>query len=61
MTPWTSGNNAFWATEGNAIADQNTWISIPTLLLAFAVWMVWGAVVVQLPATGFKYSTDELF
>ena len=30
-------------------------------MLAFAVWMVWSAVVVELPNVGFKLSTRELF
>jgi len=43
------------------IAARNLWISIPALLLAFAVWMVWSVVVVNLPAIGFRYTTDQLF
>ena len=58
---WTPEDKAFWEEEGKAIAYLNLWISIPALFLAFAVWMVWSAVVVQLPAVGFKYSTDQLF
>ncbi|MGZ5226698.1 MAG: NarK family nitrate/nitrite MFS transporter, partial [Burkholderiales bacterium] len=58
---WTPEDKAFWENQGKAIANLNLWISIPALFLAFAVWMVWSAVVVQLPAVGFKYSTDELF
>ena len=61
LTLWTPEDKAFWVTEGQAIANQNLWISIPALFLAFAVWMVWSAVVTQLPAAGFDYSTDELF
>ena len=37
------------------------WISIPALLLSFAVWMVWSVVVAKLPAIGFTYTTDQLF
>jgi NNP family nitrate/nitrite transporter-like MFS transporter len=58
---WTPDDKAFWEQEGRAVANLNLWISIPALFLAFAVWMVWSAVVVQLPAVGFKYTTDELF
>jgi NNP family nitrate/nitrite transporter-like MFS transporter len=58
---WTPEDKAFWEQEGRAVANLNLWISIPALFLAFAVWMVWSAVVVQLPAVGFKFSTDELF
>ncbi len=47
--------------KGRAIARRNLWISIPALLLAFAVWMVWSVVVAKLPAVGFKFTTDQLF
>ncbi|HEU0202215.1 MAG TPA: MFS transporter, partial [Burkholderiaceae bacterium] len=61
LTIWTPEDKAFWETEGKVIANQNLWLSIPALFLAFAVWMVWSAVVTQLPAVGFKFSTDQLF
>jgi NNP family nitrate/nitrite transporter-like MFS transporter len=61
LTLWTPEDKTFWETEGKAVANQNLWLSIPALFLAFAVWMVWSAVVTQLPGAGFKYSTDELF
>ena len=37
------------------------WISIPALLLAFAVWQVWSVAVVNLPNIGFQYSPNQLF
>jgi len=58
---WRPEDNAFWEKEGRAIARRNLWLSIPALLLAFAVWMVWSVVVAKLPAIGFKFSTGELF
>ncbi len=58
---WTPEDKAFWEREGRAIANQNLWLSIPALFLAFAVWMVWSAVVTKLPNVGFTYSTNELF
>ncbi len=58
---WDIENSAFWHEEGRAIAQLNLWISIPALLLSFAVWMVWSVVVVRLPEVGFPYSTDQLF
>jgi NNP family nitrate/nitrite transporter-like MFS transporter len=61
LTIWTPEDKAFWEREGKALANINLWISIPALFLAFAVWMVWSAVVVHLPAVGFKYTTDQLF
>jgi NNP family nitrate/nitrite transporter-like MFS transporter len=61
LTEWEPENDAFWAKAGRRIANRNLWISIPALLLAFAVWMVWSVVVVNLPSIGFKFSPDELF
>ncbi len=58
---WEPEDKAFWEAEGKRIATQNLWISIPALLLSFAVWMVWSVVVVRLPEVGFAYSTDQLF
>ncbi len=61
LTHWEPEDKAFWEREGKRIATRNLWISIPALLLAFAVWMVWSVVVVNLPNIGFKYTTNELF
>jgi MFS transporter, NNP family, nitrate/nitrite transporter len=58
---WRPEDQAFWDKEGRAIARRNLWISIPALLLAFAVWMVWSVVVAKLPQIGFKFTTGELF
>ncbi|MEN9924882.1 MAG: hypothetical protein RL268_1008, partial [Pseudomonadota bacterium] len=46
---------------GQRIASRNLMISIPALLLAFSVWMVWSVVVAKLPLIGFDYTTDQLF
>ena len=61
LTVWTPEDRAFWQREGSAIANLNLLISIPALLLAFAVWMVWSVVVVNLPSIGFKFTTNQLF
>ncbi|MCW3147167.1 NarK family nitrate/nitrite MFS transporter [Stutzerimonas stutzeri] len=58
---WRPEDPQFWASTGKAIATRNLWISIPALLLAFAVWMVWSTVIVRLNAIGFGFSTDQLF
>ena len=49
LTVWDPENKEFWEREGKATANRNLWISIPALFLAFAVWMVWSVVVVNLP------------
>ncbi len=61
INTWEPESMSFWLKEGKATANRNLWISIPALLLAFAVWMVWSVVVVNLPNIGFKYSTNQLF
>ncbi len=58
---WRPEEADFWAKTGKAIASRNLWLSIPALLLSFAVWMVWSVVVAKLPAIGFAYDTDQLF
>jgi len=61
LTRWEPEDGAFWQSQGRAVARRNLWISIPALLLAFSVWMVWSVVVVNLPNIGFKFTTNELF
>jgi len=58
---WRPEDETFWQEKGKKIAARNLWISIPALLLAFSVWMVWSVVVAKLPSIGFDYSTDQLF
>jgi NNP family nitrate/nitrite transporter-like MFS transporter len=61
LTDWRPEDPAFWNATGRAIARRNLWISIPALLLSFAVWQVWSVVVAKLPSVGFTFSTDQLF
>lgn len=61
LADWRPEDPIFWARTGRAIARRNLFISIPSLLLSFAVWMVWSVVVAKLPAVGFKFTTDQLF
>jgi NNP family nitrate/nitrite transporter-like MFS transporter len=61
LTDWRPEDAEFWAREGKGIANRNLWISIPCLLLAFSVWMVWSVVVAKLPAVGFEFTTSQLF
>src|SRR5690625_1734241 len=58
---WRPEDAVFWESAGKRIAARNLWISIPCLLLAFAVWMVWSAVTVRLNSIGFAFGTNELF
>ena len=61
LSKWEPENAAFWSKEGSAIANRNLWISIPALMLAFSVWMLWSVVAANLDKAGFKFSKDQLF
>ncbi|PNK60086.1 NarK family nitrate/nitrite MFS transporter [Psychrobacter sp. FDAARGOS_221] len=61
ITDWQPENRQYWESGANKLANRNLWISIPALLLAFAVWMVWSAVIVRLPDIGFEFDQAQLF
>ena len=61
LVDWRPEDPAFWQATGKRIANRNLAISIPALLLAFAIWMMFSAVTVSLPRIGFTFSTDQLF
>lgn len=61
LTDWHPEDKSFWQQTGRRIAQRNLWLSIPSLLLSFAIWQVWSVVVAKLPLVGFKYTTDQLF
>ncbi len=57
---WDPEDEGFWNREGKSIASRNLWISIPNLLLAFAVWIYWGMVAKYVQQLHFA-SGGELF
>jgi NNP family nitrate/nitrite transporter-like MFS transporter len=61
ITDWRPEIAEFWHGGGKQAANRNLWISIPALLLAFAVWMVWSTVIVRLPDIGFGFDKNQLF
>jgi NNP family nitrate/nitrite transporter-like MFS transporter len=61
LTTWNPEDTVAWTGGARNIARRNLIVSIPALLLAFAVWMVWSVVVVNLPKVGFAFTTDQLF
>ena len=60
-TIWTPEDKAFWEREGRRSPSSTCGSRCRALFLAFAVWQVWSVVAVNLPALGFKFSTDQLF
>ncbi|WP_336365950.1 antiporter [Marinobacter sp. C2H3] len=58
---WDVENEAFWEADGKRIASRNLWISIPSLLMGFAIWMMWGMITAQMQNLGFPFSVEQLF
>ncbi|XOV79882.1 MAG: antiporter [Aestuariibacter sp.] len=58
---WDPEDKEFWESEGKKIATRNLWISIPSLLCGFAVWLYWGIITVQMLNLGFGFAKAELF
>jgi NNP family nitrate/nitrite transporter-like MFS transporter len=61
LVDWRPDDAVFWQQVGRRVANRNLWLSMPALLLAFAVWVVWSVIVVELPHIGFQFSTNQLF
>lgn len=61
LVDWRPDDETFWQQTGRRIANRNLWLSMPALLLAFAVWVVWSVIVVELPHVGFQFTTNQLF
>ncbi len=61
IVDWRPEDERFWQSTGKGIANRNLWISIPNLLMAFAVWLMWGMITVQMLNLGFPFKPAELF
>ncbi len=55
---WNVEDESFWKSTGKKIANRNLWISIPSLLVGFAVWLMWGIIGVQMVNLGFVFDPD---
>lgn len=61
IADWQPEDAGFWVSKGKSIATRNLWISIPNLLVAFAVWLMWGMITVQMLNLGFPFEQSQLF
>jgi len=61
ISDWRPDDPAFWNSGGSKVAYRNLWISIPCLMLAFIVWMLWSVVAVKLNDIGFAFNKSQLF
>jgi len=58
---WNPEDAKFWESTGKSVARRNLWISIPSLLCGFAVWIIWSMVTVQMINAGFPFKPEQLF
>ncbi len=56
---WNVEDESFWNSKGKKIANRNLWSSIPALLLAFSVWIMWGVLVKYMKEFGFTFGMLE--
>lgn len=61
ITDWKPDDAGYWERTGQRVATRNLVISIPALMLAFCVWVMFSAVSISLPRIGFNFTTDQLF
>ncbi len=61
ITDWKPEDPTYWEQTGHRVATRNLAISIPALMLAFVVWVLFSAVSISLPRIGFNFTTDQLF
>ncbi len=58
---WDVEDEQFWESTGKRVATRNLWVSIPSLLAGFAVWIYWSVITVQMLNLGFPFTSAELF
>jgi MFS transporter, NNP family, nitrate/nitrite transporter len=56
---WNVDDEGFWKSTGKKIADKNLWTSIPALLLAFSIWIMWGVLIKYMKEFGFNFGMTE--
>lgn len=61
LSRWEPEDPTFWQSGGSARAWRTLAVTTFDLTLAFIVWFVVSALVVRLPALGFKLTTSQLF
>jgi len=61
LADWRPEDAAFWNATGKRFAWRTLAITTANLTLAFIVWFVVSALVVRLPAVGFKLTSSQLF
>ncbi|MBX7219411.1 MAG: MFS transporter [Blastocatellia bacterium] len=55
---WNTDDLAAWEATSKGTAFRNLWVSIPALLLAFAIWIMWSIIIVQMENLGFQFDPN---
>lgn len=55
ISNWQVEDENFWKSTGKKIATKNLWISIPALLLAFSVWIMWSIIATKMKEFGYNF------
>ena len=58
---WRPEKSEFWQAQGAKIANRNLCSSILCLACAFAIWLYWSIITVQMKDLGFPFDNDQLF
>ncbi|MEG3767842.1 antiporter [Alteromonas sp. 14N.309.X.WAT.G.H12] len=61
LKTWLPNNRDFWHSQGQKIAPKNLWISVPSLMCAFGIWMQWSVISVQMLNVGYPFDLYSLF
>lgn len=61
LSRWEPEDPVFWRETGARIAWRTLALTTASLTLSFSTWFVMSALVVRLPAVGFKFDTMQLF
>ena len=55
LEEWNVEDPDFWEKKGKKVAYRNLWLSIPALLLSFAVWMMWSIITTKMKEFNFHF------
>jgi NNP family nitrate/nitrite transporter-like MFS transporter len=61
ITRWNPEDPQAWADGQSRTAWRNLALSVPALLLGFAVWMFWSILAVRMREAGFPFTPAQLF
>ncbi len=61
LKDWYPEDSEQWKNGGETIANRNLWLSIPSLLCGFAIWLYWGIITVQMLNLDYGFDKSELF